>query len=247
MTDLRIEPKKLVATAERLERRIQERFEGSGLGRVCGELVKRASQAEQACQQIREPHWRLRALSGTIVAVIVLIALGAAWVAIENASTAASPFDWRDIPTVGESVANEVLLLAAAIWFFVTLERKRKRERVIGAMNQLRTLAHLIDIHQLAKHPEMIGVTDRDTASSPKRELDPFEMGRYLDYCSEMLALTGKVAALYGEAFEDPEANEAVNDLEEICIGLSRKIWQKIILLEARTGRRVAILPRSDA
>ncbi len=235
--ELRIEPAKLVATAERLERRIAERFEGSGLGRVCEELVRRAAEADAACRQIRAPAWRLRALSAAIVIVIVSIAIGAVWIAIENAQTTATAFDWRDIPTVGEAAANEVLLLGAAIWFFVTLERKRKRDRVLAAVNQLRTLAHLIDVHQLSKHPEMIGVSDRDTESSPTREMDPFRMGRYLDYCTEMLSLTAKIAALYGEAFEDAEALEAVNDLEELCIGLSQKIWQKIVLLEARDGR----------
>ena len=31
--------------------------------------------------------------------------------------------------------------------------------------------------------------------SSPKRLLSPFELTRYLDYCSEMLSLAAKVAA----------------------------------------------------
>ena len=57
------------------------------------------------------------------------------------------------------------------------------------------------------------------------------------EVCSEMLSLTGKVAALYGDAFENPEALEAVNDLETLCIGLQRKIWQKIIILESRSRR----------
>ena len=157
MSDLRLEPAKLIETAQRLERRIVERFEGSGLSRVCAELVKRTTQAEHACEHIRSPQYGLRLLSGVIIALIVLAALGAGYLALQE--SAQGPASWTDVATVGEAIANEVILLAAAIWFFVTLERKRKRDRVLGAMNQLRTLAHLIDIHQLSKNPDTIGGT----------------------------------------------------------------------------------------
>ena len=41
-------------------------------------------------------------------------------------------------------------------------------------------------------------------------------MTRYLDYCSEMLSLTSKVAALYAQAFPDPVVTDAVSDIERI-------------------------------
>ena len=241
--ELRLEPIKLLETAERLERRIGERFGGSGLSRVCRAMVARAAAAAQVSETIRQPDMFMRAVSGTIIFVIVIVALMAAWLALDEAATSSGPGDWRDIPTVGEAVVNEVLLLGGAIWFFASLERKRKRERVINALADLRTLAHLVDIHQLTKNPEAIGGGEHDTASSPTRRLSSFGMGRYLDYCSEMLALIGKVAAVYGEALDDGEAFDAVNDLETLCIGLQRKIWQKIIILESRARARVAVIP----
>jgi hypothetical protein len=61
--------------------------------------------------------------------------------------------------------------------------------------------------------------------------MTPFEHNRYLDYCSEMLALVGKIAALYVQTFPDERAVSAVNDVEELTSGLSRKIWQKIMVL----------------
>jgi hypothetical protein len=61
---------------------------------------------------------------------------------------------------------------------------------------------------------------------------------RYLDYCSEMLSLAGKLAALYAQAVSTPAAVEAVNDLENLSIGLSRKIWQKIALIPDTKARR---------
>jgi len=55
---------------------------------------------------------------------------------------------------------------------------------------------------------------------------------RYLDYCSEMLALVSKIAALFAQNIEDPVVLAAVNDLESLTQGLSGKIWQKIMILD---------------
>jgi hypothetical protein len=49
-----------------------------------------------------------------------------------------------------------------------------------------------------------------------------------------MLALISKIAFLYIAQFDDPEANQSVNELETLTTGLSRKIWQKIAILHNR-------------
>jgi hypothetical protein len=59
-----------------------------------------------------------------------------------------------------------------------------------------------------------------------------YEIMRYLDYCSEMLSLTGKVAALYAQNFRDGVVlSSVINEIENLTTGLSRKIWQKIMIL----------------
>ena len=60
-----------------------------------------------------------------------------------------------------------------------------------------------------------------------------FELTRYLDYCAEMLALIGKLAALYAERMRDSVVINAVNDIENLTTGLGRKIWQKITIISA--------------
>jgi hypothetical protein len=62
------------------------------------------------------------------------------------------------------------------------------------------------------------------------------ELGRYLDYCSELLSLISKVAALLVQDFSDSVLLSAVNEIETLATGLSGKIWQKITLLD-RPGR----------
>jgi hypothetical protein len=59
-----------------------------------------------------------------------------------------------------------------------------------------------------------------------------------------MLSLTGKIAALYSDGFDDPEAVDAVTDLEALTNALQHKIWQKIVLLESRLGTRAVLAER---
>ena len=83
----------------------------------------------------------------------------------------------------------------------------------------------------------------RTGVSHPRRQLTPFELSRYLDYCSEMLSLTGKCAVLYVQGFDDDVALRAVNEIEDLTTGLSRKIWQKLMILYALEGEAAGHRP----
>jgi hypothetical protein len=87
-------------------------------------------------------------------------------------------------------------------------------------------------MHQLTKDPDRVILQGADTPSSPTRELRRFELSRYLDYCSEMLSLVSKLAALYVQTFDDPVVLSAVDEVEGLTSGLSGKIWQKIMILD---------------
>ena len=89
--------------------------------------------------------------------------------------------------------------------------------------------------YQLNKDPDRVDPAYESTASSPKPALTPAQISRYLDYCSEMLSLTGKIAALYVQDFEDGVAVQAVNEIEDLTTGLSRKIWQKLTIVAGQT------------
>jgi hypothetical protein len=56
-------------------------------------------------------------------------------------------------------------------------------------------------------------------------------MEHYLDYCSELLSLVGKTAALCAEESRDAIVLETVSRIEQLTNGMSRKIWQKISVL----------------
>jgi hypothetical protein len=134
-----------------------------------------------------------------------------------------------------EAGLSMLFFLAAGAVYVTSLELRHKRRRCLEALHELRAVAHIVDMHQLAKDPDRTLHPGPDTPSSPERALTAFELVRYLDYCSELLSLVGKVGALYAQDFPDPQALDAVDDIEDLTNGLSRKIWQKITILTSHT------------
>lgn len=127
-----------------------------------------------------------------------------------------------------------------ALFALLRTEERSKRSAALADLHELRSIAHVVDMHQLTKDPTaMLGLGPR-TQSSPVREMTPFELSRYLDYSAEMLALVGKLAALYAQSSRDPVVIASVNDIETLVNGLTGKIWQKINLIRAANDAGMA-------
>lgn len=227
MTAIRLQPDKVVETVETLERRIGERFPASGLHALCGRLVEVARESGARSESANRPILWLRVGIGALVALLLGgIALTATAVEVPK-----EPVDLATMIQVLEAGINDVVFVGIAIAFLATIETRIKRHRALVALRDLRAMAHIIDMHQLTKDP---GRRDRatDTASSPTRNLSPFQLRRYLDYCSEMLAIIGKIGAFYAQGLDDEVVLVAVNEVEDLTTGLSQKIWQKIVVLD---------------
>jgi hypothetical protein len=227
-----LRPGPVVDTIERLVARIFERFGDCGLYRVCAQLHAVAKEDTRRAVSIGRSYIGLRALVFATIAAGVAV-LG--WMltridftnAADNVSSAAQGI---------EAAANLTILTGAAILSLLKLEERLKRRRALGALHELRSIVHVIDMHQLTKDPSKF-VVRANTPSSPPLQLNKFQMTRYLDYCSEMLSLTSKVAVLFGQSLEDRAVAEVVSDIERVSAGLSQKIWQKIMILqELRTA-----------
>ena len=128
------------------------------------------------------------------------------------------------------AVVNLFLLAFGAIWFVLTLEQRWKRQRVLAHLYEFRSLAHIVDMHQLTKDATVVLGGGKPTPSSPERRMSEFELSRYLEYCAEMLALIAKLAAIYAGRTQDREITAAVNEIEELTGNLGRKIWQKTMI-----------------
>ena len=95
--------------------------------------------------------------------------------------------DYTNFIQALEASISSVVFIGAAILFLVTWENRIKRRRALKAIHELRALAHIIDMHQLTKDPESYFAPQQTT--TVKRAMTSFELNRYLDYCSEGLAL----------------------------------------------------------
>lgn len=235
MSAQRLDATRIIDTVATLKKRIHERFPDAGLYRVCDQVLSIARDAKQRADAIARPNYWARALS-VLVIVSVIGATAATLLAIKAENETLSIAEWIQ---VSEAAANDIIIIGAVIFFAMTLESKWKRKRILAAIHELRSLAHIIDMHQLTKDPERTLATSAklDTASSPKRTMNAFQLSRYLDYCSEMLSLIGKIAVLYVQDYPDTEAVGAVNDVETLTTSLSRKIWQKIMILHEGTDK----------
>src|SRR5437870_5574485 len=222
-----LNPDHIIQTSVQLHGWIQERFPDSGLRKVSSELQQIGSESVARAEWISKPLLPLRIGIGALVALLAAVVL----VALANLNITKLWESFADFVQAVEAGINDIVFVGIAIFFLVTLEARIKRQRALKAVHELRSLAHIIDMHQLTKDPHVILNPGAATKSSPKRTMTDFELSRYRNYCSEMLSLSGKVAALYVQRFDDPVALSAVDQIEDLTTGLSRKIWQKIMLI----------------
>src|SRR5947207_2188394 len=224
----RLDGAHIVETLDLVQRRIEERFPGSGLSQVSGELLAVARDAIGRAVDLSRPNLTLRIASGLVIA---LVALGVG--ALLNLKLSA---DLRTLTDLMQSQAiQNFVFLGVAVVFLATVDTRLKRGRALKALHELRSIAHVVDMHQLAKAPNEFLPGREEIQVTPDRRMARADLARYLDYCTDLLSLTSKVAALYVEHLQDPVVLEAVNDVENLTAGLSRKIWQKIAILDTAT------------
>lgn len=227
----RLNARSVQATVERLYDRIVARFPTRHLGDVAMELSSLVALVEQSAGATRRRKRAIRNAANVGIAIIVAVTLLAIVLAIRDALTSGGvlrAYDW--LPLV-ESAVSDLVFAGVAVFFLVTLPTRHERSVLLRLLHRLRSLAHVIDMHQLTKDPERLRPTFRPTEASVGMNLTAAELGNYLDYCSELLSLVGKAAALCAEENADPVVLDTVSTLETLTTGMSRKIWQKISLL----------------
>jgi len=218
----------VLKTIRALGSRITERFPGSGLSGVCRDLEGMAARAIVDAPDLLKPILRLR----LVVWFAGLLLAAAAILFVASLREVRFEGGLGTMLQTIEAGINDVIFLGVAVVFLRGMEGRAKRKKTLAAVHELRSLVHIVDMHQLTKDPEIVLEEHTPTASSPKRPMGRFELARYLDYCSEMLSLSGKVAALYVQYLDDPVVLSAVTEVETLATGISGKIWQKIVILD---------------
>jgi hypothetical protein len=228
---------KIAETLDTLARRICERFPKSGLAGVATDLTAISRLTAARIDTIAQPYVGLRLLLGAVLlTALILIGLLARRALQMEAST-----ELTNVMQGLDAGVSLLLVLGGAAFYLVSLESRLRRDAALEALHEFRSVVHVIDMHQLTKDPAAFGAPK--TSSSPDRPMSVWQLLRYLGYCSELLSLASKVAALYADKLRDPVVVDAVGDIERLTTDLSQKIWQKIELVEHRMPQR----PASDA
>jgi len=218
---------KIVETLKILATRIGERFSRSGLFYVCEELTAMADETSRRADEIARPNIALHALIWLLLATAAAMIL---WFAAKALALETST-ELTNVMQGIDAGVSLLIVLGGAAFYLSTLESRLRRDKVLNELHGFRSIAHVVDMHQLTKDPSALG--GPRTSSSPGRDMTRYELVRYLSYCSEMLSLTSKAAAVYAEKVPDPAIIVAVGDIERLTTNLSQKIWQKITMVEA--------------
>jgi hypothetical protein len=204
-------PDKLISTSAALTAWIDRDFNHAHLALVAANVHRLAQEAVVTAQKIRRPIWPLRL---GIWGVLLAFVAGAVHQVLTHRLDEVLHFL--------DETKGAALYLGAFLVAFITLEVRLKRRRALRAIGELRAVAHIVDMHQLAKDQTIEEFRERTT---------PERMESYLHACIALLALLSKVGQLYVEHFPDTVATQSVNDFEMIATGLSNKIWMKILSL----------------
>jgi hypothetical protein len=231
-----LDPSCIVETTETLEKRIAARFPEAGLRQQARRLVEISKGAGAGARRLSRPSIFTRLL----VMLLVMGGALAGYYVYQQWGVNLKP----GVDTVGallqalESGLNDLIFLGAGLFFLFSADGRIKRARALKAIHALRSFAHVIDMRQLTKDPDRITrPASENTEASPKLNLNRRELTWYLDYCSDMLALVGKIAALYAQYLRDPVALAAVNEVEALVSGLSGKIMTKLQILSEQADR----------
>jgi hypothetical protein len=226
----RLESAYVADTVGRLEARIRARFPDRRLGNVAAELGSAVPEIHEGFEQSKARRRQVRLFSRVASLVIVLSAVAALGFALRDVIGTGTErsFDW--VPLV-ESLINDVIFAAIAVFFLWAMPERLERRALLDLLHRLRSLAHVVDMHQLDKDPEQARADYVPTDKSPTRRMNAEDLHHYFDYCSELVSLIAKTAALCAERTSDAVVLHTVSEIETLAAQMSQKIWQKISLL----------------
>ena len=223
----KLDESKIIDTLTALRDRIENQFPNSGLGRVADELIAVGAEVAECGEYLGATNWPIRIFAGLLIAGMFLVL----YLASPPVELPAGAHKFSGVQSIA-AVCNIAAVVGVAVLFLLRLETNLKRRRAHGVLHELRSLAHVVDMHQLSKDPAGRRLPEPEITESPKGAMSPPSLGRYLDYCTDLLSLTGKLSALLVQGFKDEVVLGEVNEIEALTSALSGRIWQKIQLLE---------------
>lgn len=223
-----LDPGRLTQTTEKIVAQIDETFPGSGLAAVAHSFREQAVESIEKAKGLRAPLWKIRCVSAFLILLSVI------WVVIVPffVNFQESVSSWTELAEGTDAALHLLVILGGGIFFIASWETRKKRDAALDALSELRSLAHIIDMHQITKDPGLEHIQDLPEGVEDTRTVrSDAQLALYLDFSSDMLSIIGKLAALYAENLHDRVVLDAVNEIESLSNGLCAKLWQKIMII----------------
>lgn len=225
-----LDPAKLLETIRLFHKRIVRVFPGSGLSEVSAELEGTAQHCFAEVEKQKRPLWGLRCAVALGVLLLLMLPLEICWLLRFPVKFD----DFGEFVQATDAGFNVVVLLVGAVIFLVSMENRVKQRSALKVLHELRSLAHVVDMHQLNKDPMMdLSALDEGARLStrPKAIKQAQDLWYYLSFSTDLLSVVGKLAACFGQSQTDRTILDTVNEIESVSTALSRKIWQKMSLV----------------
>jgi hypothetical protein len=214
----RLDPSRIIQTAENLAERIGDRLPGRTLASLAVELARIASETDLRARQARKPiiAIRLASITAILASLLCLTYL------LRHIHTSWEFGTITEVFEAADAAFNLLVVLAGAIWFLITLEARIKRRKALASIEELREFIHVIDLTQLYYTPELYDV---DVPDSPAQAgLDH----TYLLFCTQMIGVISNLAALYGRGGANDSILRAVSEVDMLASAVSTKLLSKV-------------------
>jgi hypothetical protein len=214
----RLDPAKIVETAENLARNVGESFSGTALAGLAVELAALAHRTDELARHARKPIYAIRVCSAlaALATILGLCYLASHIHARWEFGTIGELFDATD------AGFNLLVLLAGAVWFMITLETRIKRKKALECLEELRDFIHVIDVTQLYYTPDIYRSDPSSFQSSVNLDYT------YLLFCTQMLGLISNLAPLYARGAAGDSIMRAVSDVELLANDITVKLLTKV-------------------
>lgn len=213
----RLDPARIIETAENLAREVGEKLPGSSLAGLAVKLLHVAHATEERARRARRPIYAIRVLSLLAISASLL----ALWYLLRHIHARWEFGTITEVFEAADAGFNLLILLAGALWFLITIENRIKRRKALMYIEELREFLHVIDVTQLFYTPL---VYNPDPAAA--RTSATFDYTYFL-FCTQMLAVISNLAPLYTRGAAGDSILRAASEVEMLANAITVKLLSK--------------------
>ena len=218
----RLDPAKIILTAENLTHRVSSRFPDSTLAGLADDLAEIARETDERSRLAQKPNRLIRG-AGWLAGILGILGI---WYFIDRIQTHLidAKMEFGTVTDLFESADagfNILVALAGALWFLVTIEARFKRKQILEHIGELLEFIQLIDATQLYCTPELY-----KSNLPPNGKQSRFDH-TYLLLCNEMLGVISNLAPLYTRGNMDDSVWRAASNVVKLVNAIEGRLFAK--------------------